>query len=257
MGFTKLDEGIIYSSLMGEDDSVFKIFTALMAGCKSNGICPFSPVFLSSITKKSIEEIHRCLEILESPDPDSRSITDEGRRIRRVDGGFFLINYQKYRDWTYSDNPEAVKKRLQREKKRGDIQGHVPDIQGHSASASVSVSVSSKERGCKGETFTRFIAAYPDNHNAQGPECEKYMAQHSSLADLIITRAAEYAGYCKKCDPSTYPNSQYIKQASNWLWDENYNIDWGKRKIGKKGATAIVPQSHHYKEMPKYATPTD
>jgi hypothetical protein len=146
MGFTKLDEGIVFSSIMAEDDSVFKVFSIFLATCKSNGVSPVSPIFISSITKKPIEEVMRCVKILESPDPLSRSTTDEGRRIRKVDGGYFLINYLKYRDFTYSDNPEAIKKRKQRE--RGDISGHVPlcpnvsgtfrDISGHSASASVS-----------------------------------------------------------------------------------------------------------------------
>jgi len=140
MGFTKLDEGIVFSSIMGEDDSVFKVFSIFLATCKSNGISPVSPVFISSITHKAIEEVMRCIGVLEAPDPLSRSTNDEGRRIRKVDGGYFVINYQKYRDFTYSDNPEAVRKRKQREER--DILGHVPtcpDISGHSASASSSV----------------------------------------------------------------------------------------------------------------------
>ncbi len=139
---------------MAEDDSVFKVFTIFMATCKSNGISPVSPVFIGSITKKPIDEIMRCIKVLESPDPLSRSTTDDGRRIRKVDGGYFLINYKKYRDFTYSDNPEAVRKRKYREER--DNQGHVPDdskCPGHSASASASSSAS-ENRGVGEETKT-------------------------------------------------------------------------------------------------------
>ncbi len=152
MGFTKLDDGIIYSSVMGEDDSVFRVWIILLASCKSNGISPLSPIFIKNITGKTIEEINRCLHILSEPDINSRSKNDDGRRIRSVDGGFLVINYKKYRDFTYSDSPEAIKKRMQRDKK-----GHVPDISGHSASASISssasTSVESKE-GMQGEIET-------------------------------------------------------------------------------------------------------
>jgi len=165
MGFTKLDEGIVFSSIMGEDDSVFKVFSIFLATCKSNGISPVSPVFISSITKKPLEEVMRCILVLESPDPLSRSTTEEGRRIKKVDGGYYLVNYHKYRDFTYSDNPEAVRKRIQRSNK--DILGHVPccpDISGHSASASYSVSSSNShkegESGGKEKYFTEELESY-------------------------------------------------------------------------------------------------
>jgi hypothetical protein len=46
------------------------------------------------------------------------SEAEEGRRIRRVDGGFFVVNYQKYRAFTYSDSPSAIRQRRHREKER-------------------------------------------------------------------------------------------------------------------------------------------
>lgn len=103
MGFTKLDEGIVFSSIMGEDDSVFRVWIVILATCKSNGISPISPVFLSAITKKPINEIERCLNILESPDTNSRTKEYDGRRIQIVDGGIQVLNYHKYREQTSSD----------------------------------------------------------------------------------------------------------------------------------------------------------
>lgn len=149
MGFTKLDEGIVFSSIMGEDDSVFKVWAVFMATCKENGISPISPVFISSVTKKTIEEVMRCIGILESPDPISRSTAEGGRRIRRVDGGYFLINYKKYREFTYSSSPKALKQRRYREKlKKVTDSNALPSkvTDGNiSASASVSASVKGEE----------------------------------------------------------------------------------------------------------------
>jgi hypothetical protein len=120
MGFTKLDQGIIQSSIMLEDSDTFKAWIVFLAACGSDGIARVSPVYISSICHFSIEKTLEIINKLESPDPLSRSINDEGKRIERIDGGFRIINYLKYREYTYSDSKEAIKKRKQRGHK-GDM----------------------------------------------------------------------------------------------------------------------------------------
>jgi len=140
MGFTKLDEGILQSSIMAERSDVFKVWIAILASAGSDGIARVSSVFLSSACHLSQRVTDHALEILSAPDPRSRSLADDGRRIRRVDGGYFLTNYEKYREFTYSDNPESVRKREYRSRKREEANpGHSGTCPGHSASASASV----------------------------------------------------------------------------------------------------------------------
>ena len=115
MGFTKLDEGILQSSVMGEDPEVFKIFIALLASCREDGFARISPIFLESVTKIPIDRVMDCLSKLEEPDKYSRSTNDEGRRIRRIDGGFEIINYNKYRERKYSLKAGAIRVRKCRE----------------------------------------------------------------------------------------------------------------------------------------------
>jgi hypothetical protein len=116
MGFTKLDEAILQSSIMAEDSDTFKVWIALLASCEPDGISHISPIFLASVCHLSQDKIDRAIVSLESPDPYSRTIADEGRRIRKVDGGYFIVNYEKYRGWTYSQKPAAVRQRKHREK---------------------------------------------------------------------------------------------------------------------------------------------
>lgn len=138
MGFTKLDEGILQSSIMAESCATFKVWIALLASCGSDGIARVSSVFLASTCHLPLKSIDHSLEILSLPDTRSRSLIEEGRRIIRVDGGYFIVNYEKYRTFTYSDHPESVRKREYRKRiKEGDALGHVPFCPGHSASASV------------------------------------------------------------------------------------------------------------------------
>jgi uncharacterized phage protein (TIGR02220 family) len=82
--------------------------------------------------------VEASLQMLMSPDTHSRSLTKDGARIIRTDGGYEIINYQHYRTYSYSNNPEAVKRRNLRQK--GTKNGQCPDI---SASASASASIAS------------------------------------------------------------------------------------------------------------------
>lgn len=128
MGFTKLDSRIVQSSIMMEDSDTFKAWIVFLASCGPDGIARVSPVYIKSICNFTIEKTLEIIKKLESPDSLSRSINDEGRRIERVDGGYRIINYLKYREFTYSDNPDAIRKRKKREEEKI---GHVPDMSGH------------------------------------------------------------------------------------------------------------------------------
>lgn len=56
------------------------------------------------------------LRMLGSPDPGSRSSDWEGRRMIRIDGGYLILNYIKYRD---KDHTAAKRMQRYRERKRG------------------------------------------------------------------------------------------------------------------------------------------
>jgi hypothetical protein len=156
MGFTKLDENIVESSIMAEDDSVFKIWIFLLAKCKEDGVARVSPAFIASVTHKPTEEILSAIKTLESPDPLSRTIDHEGRRIERVNGGFKVLNYNKYRKFLYSDSSEAIRQRKHREKRdtcdMSRMSRHGRDI---SASVSASSSASEDKRGMGGKGFKK------------------------------------------------------------------------------------------------------
>jgi len=145
MGFTKLDERILQSSIMAEDSDTFKVWIALLASCRETGIAYVSSVYLSSVCRLPIESVNSSIEKLSNPDQNSRSLTDEGRRIRRTDGGYEIINYKVYRGYSYSLKEEAVRKREYRKRTPRGTLGHnrdiVPNVMGHSASASVLSSI--------------------------------------------------------------------------------------------------------------------
>jgi len=152
MGFTKLDERILQSSIMAESAITFKVWITLLASCQANGIAYVSAIYLSSICHLPLSRVEIALERLENSDPHSRSLADDGRRIRRIDGGYEIINYLVYRDASLRD-AEAERKRLYREKIKGcpDTSGRSPDASA-SAYAYASIIFNFKERVWEGIT---------------------------------------------------------------------------------------------------------
>jgi hypothetical protein len=196
MGFTKLDEGILQSSIMAERADIFKVWIALLASCDSDAIAKVSSVFLASACHLPLKVIDHAIEVLSSPDPRSRSLAEEGRRIRRVDGGYFLINYDKYRAFSYSDNPDSVRKREYRHRKDGrDILGHSGTCPGHSASASASASDSDLKSSAAitvESEFSLFWDAYPIKEGKQDA-LRAFKALRKTVSLETIARA--FNGY--------------------------------------------------------------
>ena len=198
LGFTKLDEGILQSSIMAEDPATFKIWIALLASCGPEGIARVSSVFLSSVCHLSLEITDRALGILEKPDPRSRGIAEEGRRIKRVDGGYFVVNYEKYRAFTYSMKNDAIRQRRHREAAKSVTERDIPvtkcDSHGHSASASSSLSYLNKnlKEGVEGgdEIDIKLVQVLIDLMLENNPES-------STIKRLTKKRQEEWIHQCR------------------------------------------------------------
>ena len=127
MGFVKLDCGILNSTVW-IDLPLRNIFiTALLMAEPRNYKDPVPQIAVDSleptgwvapagwygyigaagigiVNRASMEKSvgMECLRVLGSPEIESRSQEFEGRRLIRIDGGYLVLNYQRYRDHDYS-----------------------------------------------------------------------------------------------------------------------------------------------------------
>lgn len=138
MGFTKLDEDFFDSSLVAEGPVATAVFVLLLAKAKADGIARVAATVVGGRLGLTAEQTVEAFRVLESPDQHSRSLEHEGRRIKRVDGGWLILNYKKRREMGLR---EAVRE-YDRDRKRA---GKVPEVSGSfpesSASSSLSVVV--------------------------------------------------------------------------------------------------------------------
>ena len=128
MPFVKLDAGILTSTLWEEPDATKLVFlTALLMAGPYEVTEPMKQLEIRSLKTTSFvippgwygfiaaagigiirqarvepEPGLTALEKLGDPDPASRSSAFEGRRLVRVEGGFVVLNFFKYRDRDYS-----------------------------------------------------------------------------------------------------------------------------------------------------------
>ena len=144
MAFVKLDTGILDSTLWIERECREIFITALLMAEPRETVEPlaqlevrsikqtgftvppgwygFVPAAGSGIARRAMLDIEvglKALEDLGAPDQESRSDEFDGRRLVRVDGGYIVLNYMKYRERDYTT---AERSRRYRERLKGNGQ---------------------------------------------------------------------------------------------------------------------------------------
>jgi hypothetical protein len=97
-GFTKLHSGILTSTIWREDPATKVVWVTLLAMADQDGTVEASVPGLAALANVSIEQTEVAVQKFTSPDKYSRTPDREGRRIEPMDGGWRLLNYEKYRE---------------------------------------------------------------------------------------------------------------------------------------------------------------
>jgi hypothetical protein len=134
-GYTKLFNSIVTSTIWTEDDKTRIVWITMLAIADKNGEVQGSIPGLARIAGVDVESCRIAIGKFLSPDPDSRTKDDEGRRIEEIDGGWSLLNHQKYREMASRDEQreaEAKRKARYRNKikrnQKPETGGNVPDV---------------------------------------------------------------------------------------------------------------------------------
>lgn len=97
MTFTKLFSSITESTIWAEPDHIRICWITMLAMADRKGRVWTSIPGLANRARISIEQTEEAIERFLSPDQYSRTADNEGRRMAPIDGGWRLLNYEKYR----------------------------------------------------------------------------------------------------------------------------------------------------------------
>ncbi len=121
MSYTKLFSEIVMSTVWREKDTTRLVWITMLALRNMHHVVEASVPGLADCARVSIKACRLALKVLSDPDPDSRSQELEGRRIQEVDGGWFIINGEKYRRKMSADErreKNAIYQKNHRERKK-------------------------------------------------------------------------------------------------------------------------------------------
>jgi hypothetical protein len=96
-GYVKLFGDILTSSVWTEPSHVRLVWITLLALSDADGSVRASIPGLASVARVDLRECQEALRIFEAPDEFSRSTEHEGRRLEKIEGGWKILNYEKFR----------------------------------------------------------------------------------------------------------------------------------------------------------------
>lgn len=119
--FTKLYSGILESTVWCEPDRTRLVWVTMLAMADQYGRVMGSVPGLANRARVPLEDARLAIKTFLAPDPDSRTKGFEGRRVDEIDGGWRLLNYEKYRELRSEDDRREQNRQAQartREKKK-------------------------------------------------------------------------------------------------------------------------------------------
>jgi hypothetical protein len=191
---------------------------------------------IARMANVSVEMAEDALKRFQEPDPMSRTPDHDGRRIAPFQGGWILLNHDKYTEIGMSEALKAYwrdrKKKLRSEKLLGLVSDMSKNVSVSSTSTSVSDSASLGE-GVQGEggevqefpqDFIAFWAEYPKKKGKLAALKAWKNAKTKPALEAIIS-----AVKLQKTWPDWMKDGgQYIPMPSTWLnqgrWDDRRTI---------------------------------
>lgn len=189
MGFTKIFEGMLGSTVWLEDSDTRVVWLTLLLRADRDGIVEGSIPGLAHQARVSLANCAAALQKFLAPDEFSRTKDHEGRRIREVPGGWEILNHALYRD---KASPEEFRaKAAERQRRRRKLLSQKRDdvTLSNASSRGVALSNDIAEADTEAETDTKAeadlsdferMSEYSEGENAHTHEPDKTTNAYSS-----------------------------------------------------------------------------
>ncbi len=104
---------IVDSSIWEEDDHVFRVFIGLLALKDMEHVVSMDTYQITRRLHMDYKKVEDALKVLSSPDPRRPNQEHKGRRIVKVNDGWFVVNGQKYKEEMQKEQKRARDRKAQ------------------------------------------------------------------------------------------------------------------------------------------------
>jgi hypothetical protein len=228
-GYTKLFSTIVTSTIWQEDKETKILWVTMLATADADGRVDGSIPGLAHLAHLTIAECEKALKKLMSPDSYSRSKEFEGRRIKEIDGGWQILNYQKYREKNQTRDKEyfRIKQQKHRQKQRQRINTCKQDVDNVDIT---NYTLQQVKDACVLNSIPESAAqSYFDNYNSQG-----WLKANKLPITNLQSHVAKRWSKSKQCwdfdekkDDKANPNFCYLhkssgcKEGKNFVWRQS------------------------------------
>lgn len=203
------------------------LWITMLAIADKNGEVHASIPGLARLAGISIEETEISIQKFLSPDPYSRTTDEEGRRVEAIDGGWVLINHEKYRKMASdADRKAKAAERQRRHREKRIRNASVTPVSHQNSQAEAEAEASNKS--IVGETPTAkaysqevqdFWDAYPKEGRERSTR-KKVQDQWNKIKNhvpaAVIDKAISIWGKTDKW------KSGYVPGLHTWIRDRGY-----------------------------------
>lgn len=243
--FAKVFEQIFDSSL-AENWKTRLVFEDMLVLADMNGVVDRTPEAISRRTNVPLDIVNEAITVLEAPDPRSRSSTDDGRRLIRLDEhrnwGWMITNYEYYRGLASEEQRRAkTAERVRRHRAKSQHKRVcnapvtlVNDSPSASASASSSLIPSSLPEGsAEGrrnleKEFLECWQLYPDK-SGKREAWKAYLkaCQSGTTQAAVLSGLNRYLNWLRVKREDGFKDLK-AKNGSTWFnqrcWEDEYTV---------------------------------
>lgn len=161
--YGKFFESAFTGSMVGSGAPVFAVWGYVIAHARPPGMVEINPLVLATMIGCKEEEIERAIDYLTSPDPNSRSDAEDGRRMIKMGAFLYSVpNWQHYQALRNDQERRAYNAEAQRRHRiKLSNKKSLTVIDKSALSAHVDVDVDVLKEKSRGGAFA--LNALPDN----------------------------------------------------------------------------------------------
>lgn len=281
MSYTKLSSSILTSTIWMEGPNIKLVWITLLVLADKNGEVTATIPGLAWTAGVPLQDCEAAINKFLAPDPYSRTPDDEGRRLERIEGGWSLLNHQKYRlmagkDEQKSSNAQRQQRWRDRQERNGkgaprngpvtpsvgavtqgrDIAEAEAEAENSLPTLSVPPCVDPPVAGGERKTFEvdftpdgvpalvdRIMATYPTRAGQPRTARELLVTKTPEQLRPILSAVQDYAAAAK-----AHPDGKrFVQSVHNYFINEQYLVPAGEllRPPAAKQAAAPKPKSKY------------